>query len=232
LRRPRQQGGFTLAEMLIALAVSALLVSLVYSALRIGMRSWEASQQRVDQVDSMRIGWQFLHQALSGARPISDPLSQDREPLFKGEKDRLVFAADMPSYLGLGGLYVIELLREQQGQQQRLLLRRTLLSEYRQHDLEVRPQQAVLVDELRDVDIAYFGRPAADDLLDWHPAWEGNSALPSLIRIDVQYADGSRWPTLVAHPRLGQRTQVDTLDATEDEIDREEILEDAAEEAL
>ena len=218
----RRQGGFTLAEMLIALAVSALLVSLAYASLRIGMRSWDASSERVEQSDSMRIGWQFLHHALSGARQLGDPLSQNGEALFSGEANRLRFGADMPSHLGLGGLYVIDLrAREHQGKQS-LVLERTLLSEYRQPNTANHPQRAALVDELGSLEIRYFGSEDEDLPPSWHREWHAQDALPALIRIKVRDAAGNNWPVLIAHPRLGQRASISEQELLDLELDSAE----------
>lgn len=207
----RYQRGFTLAEMLIALSVSVLLVALVYSALRIGLRSWDSTREEVAQIDSQRIGWLFLHQALSNARPVADPLATDAAPLFQGDSGGLRFGADMNSYLGLGGLYLVELVREPQGEDTRLLLRRTLLSEYRQRNTENRPQQAVLVDRLGELRIAYYGSEQASAAPAWQSQWHSNEGLPGLVRVDISDADGRRWPTLVAHPRNVQQMAGDKV---------------------
>ena len=205
----KHQRGFTLMEMTIALVVSALLVSLAYGALRIGVRGWEAANTRVDQVDTMRVGWQFLHQALSNTRAVADPLGEHKHTLFDGAAARLKFVADMPSYLGLGGLYVVELIREEDNEGARLLLRRTLLSEYRQKNTKNRPQQAVLVDELQGIDISYFGRLNDAGLAGWQQRWTNQRHLPTLIRIEVRQENGRHWPLLVARPRLGQVKQAE-----------------------
>ena len=55
----RAQRGFTLVEMLVALGIATLLVSLVYGSIRVGQRSARALDRQVEQAEVMRIGWQF-----------------------------------------------------------------------------------------------------------------------------------------------------------------------------
>jgi len=215
MKWPKKQRGFTLLEMIVALAISGLLVTLAYGSLRIGIRSWEASQTRVEQSDAMRIGWQFLQRSLIEAKAVTDPLQNTSNLLFSGTSTTLSFVADMPSHLGLGGLYVIQI-APQGNQDLQLKLSRTLLSEYKQRNTENRPQQAILVDELNHIDIAYYGQLNEKGSAGWHSTWLEQKTLPQLVRLDIKQADGKSWPTLTAHLQLGRGRgiQQNTLDQT------------------
>lgn len=198
----KQQRGFTLAEMIVALAVSALLVSLTYGALRIGIRSWDASQENVDRMDTLRVGWQAVHASLNEAVIRFDPFGEEEGIMFKGEADQLTFTANMPSHLGLGGVYIIELYRDETHAETPFVLRRTLWAEHLQQELENKPQQAQLAEAVEKLIFRYFGTIDEEERPAWHENWNGQSTLPSLIRLDVLLEDGNRWPTLVAHPRI------------------------------
>jgi general secretion pathway protein J len=215
----RRQRGFTLVEMLIALSISVLLVTLVYAALRTGMRSWEATQQQVARSDDQRIGWLFLERTLNQTRPVADPHSDQNTPLFEGHAEALRFVADMPSYLGLGGLYLVELLPESNADGDRLILRRTLMSRYRLQgpDAEDNPQQAVLAPHLGEVRFAYYGTDDNANEPGWRDQWLAQTSLPSLIRIDIRDADGRHWPSLIAHPFNSATLATETDDATGDQ---------------
>lgn len=209
--KPQQRSkGFTLVEMVIAISITALLISLAYGGLRMGIRSYEASREHSDQLDAMRIGWQFMQNALAGARPIADPLQQRPGSLFIGEHNSLTWVADMPSYLGLGGLYVISLEKTQTRPQQ-LLLKRTLLSEYRQRNTANNEQTAILVDDLSEIELRYFGREEAQLPMRWHQSWLDKDTLPSLIEIRINEQNGRVWPLMIAHPRLSEAPE--TLDS-------------------
>lgn len=209
MNRRRAQSGFTLVEMIVALIVVSLLVTLVYGALRTGMRSWEASQEQVEKLNAMRIGWNFIHQALANARQVNDPGADEPGLLFYGEKHRLGFVSDMPSHLGLGGRYLVEILQTEELDQPGLLFKRTLLSDYEQLGQSAPHQQAVLSDQLKTLSFNYFGQKADDDESTWHADWLEQRALPSLVRVNLEEAGGSRWPVLIAQLRFSPNPQME-----------------------
>jgi general secretion pathway protein J len=199
----RRSRGFTLVEMLVALAVASLLVSLVYGAVRVGQRSASALDRQVAQSEVMRIGWQFIHDAVSHAVPALDPARPASRNGFEGGADRLVFVAKMTSYVGTDGLMRISLGREAAGDGDQLLLTRVRLDgEDAAADGEA-IEQAVLVDRLGEFRVEYFGQVERGTAPDWHAFWDNPGQLPNLVRIQVGPADGAPWPVLIAAPQDG-----------------------------
>lgn len=215
MKTVRRQSGFTLVEMIISLTVVSLLVTLVYGALRTGMRSWEASQEQAEKLNTMRIGWNVIHQALSAARQANDPLAEDRRLLFQGESERLRFIADMPSHLGLGGRYIIEIIPSEDAGQASLLFRRTLLNEYEQAGAVAAQQKAVLSDQLQTLTFHYFGYKEGETEAAWHADWLEQNALPTLVRVKIEETAGERWPVLVAQLLYSPNAQLEQSERAE-----------------
>jgi len=199
----RSQRGFTLVEMLVALAIAALLVSLVYGSVRVGQRSVRALDRQLDQTDVMRIGWQFVHSAIAHAGPAADPARTYSRTGFEGTADRLVFIATMPSYVGIEGQMRITLERAESDEGPQLVLTRERLDEDPVPTEESPIEQAVLVDRLEALRIEYFGRTERDTPPSWHDSWDGARRLPNLVRIQVTPSDGPAWPELTAAPQDG-----------------------------
>lgn len=197
----RKFGGFTLVEMLVALSVSALLVSLVYGAVRVGQRSARALGVQTTQAEVMRIGWQFLHDALTQARPVPDPSDPQSRTSFEGMAHTLSFVADMPAYMGLGGLMRITLEIEDTDTGRQLVLSRQRFGTTMQEDSA---ERAVLVEELDTLAITYFGLVKGDGVPDWYGNWDDSQrTLPNLLRISVKPGNGPAWPELIASPMMG-----------------------------
>lgn len=194
--------GFTLVEMLVAIAVSALLVSLVYGAVRIGQRSVNAMNSQTDNTEVMRIGWQFIHDAITRARPASTPDDADDQTGFDGASGGLELVADMPAYVGLGGLMRIGLETVDTDDARQLVLIRQRFDRTGTVD-EPAEQRAVLVDDLAHVRLAYFGQDSVDAAPAWHSSWSGMSNLPNLVAVSVKPRNGREWPLLVARPLTG-----------------------------
>jgi general secretion pathway protein J len=197
------QRGFTLIEMLAALSVASLLVSLVYGAVRIGQRSVSAMDAQIEQSDIMRIGWEFLHNALSRALPMPNPEDEEDNTSFGGTTKVLTFVADMPAYVGAGGLMRITLGIDEASSKSQLVLTRQRYEAYEELSTEQPVQRAVLIEDLDHLEIGYFARLEDDDIASWHDEWLGFDALPNLVRIDVAPAGAKAWPRLVAQPSSG-----------------------------
>lgn len=225
----RSQHGFTLLEILVALSVATLLISLVYGSIRVGHRSALALDRQVEHAESMRIGWQFIHDAVTHAAPSADPARAKSRTGFEGTSDSLVFVARIPDYVGIERTMRVSLRRAAGPGADQLLLTRERMDE------KVTPadgaplEQAVLVDPLDQLRIDYFGRTERGDTPVWHPTWDDPDTLtlPSLIRIKVVPADGATWPVLTAAPQSG--TEPLDEDVLSGEAATTDLLDGAAE---
>jgi general secretion pathway protein J len=198
-----RQRGFTLVEMLIALSVSALLISLTYGAVLVGQRSAQALNTRVVQSEVMRIGWQFISEAITRARPVSNPDEREDRTSFSGSADALSFIANLPAYVGPGGLTRVSLQIDEQDDRRRLVLSRERFPPPPDDEAGDPVTQAVLLDDLAGLQISYLGRSEGEDALGWSSEWLGQPYLPNLIRIEITPTDAPAWPVLIARPLAG-----------------------------
>src|SRR2546423_3458426 len=61
--------GFTLVELLIALALLALISALLYGSLSLSSNSWDRGEQKVEQTIDMRLTEELLRQTLTAQHP-------------------------------------------------------------------------------------------------------------------------------------------------------------------
>jgi prepilin-type N-terminal cleavage/methylation domain-containing protein len=186
--------GLTLLELIVSLSVLGLLCALAYTAVPLGLRSWEAAQVRTNQLDDLRISWRFLHQALTQAKPVSDPDYPSRQILFHGSAQQISFVSATPGEIGPTGLSRITL----QAKPPQLQLR--LQSLKKDQEPESQPYQTVLSDDLQNLDIAYFGRPQQQATSSWHTQWLSGKRLPELVRIRISTRTLGEWPILWIAP--------------------------------
>ena len=62
----------------------------------------------------------------------------------------------------------------------------------------------VLLDDVKSLEFAYFGRGRADAAARWRESWIDEIALPQLVRIRVTFAEGEAraWPEFTIAPRI------------------------------
>jgi len=180
--------GMTLLEVILALAILAVIVVVLVTSLRVGVRAWEAGEERAALQQEIRAVVELLTEALSAAYPYRGRLGGglERVVLFQGEADevRLVTTAppvglDAPAVrfhaVALGpatedGLGVVERLvpaEEPFGKDPRTLLSRVVTG----------------------IRLRYL-----DETGVWQERWDGRTAagLPLAVRVELNLREGAR----------------------------------------
>ena len=187
--------GFTLIEVLLATMLLAAGLALAFATLRSAtalVHRGEAIAQRSERIRSAET---FLRRRLASAQVIAfatDP--QTRQQIrFLGEPQRMRFVSDLPDYLGRGGPYLHDL-NVADG---RLLVSFTLVQGGQAiEEAQARPPEP-LASGLRAARFRYRGIDPEGGLGDWQDRWTTAEVLPVQVAMDIESADGLRWPTLV-----------------------------------
>lgn len=199
--------GFTLLEVMIALVLLSLLLSVLFAGLRLGAQSWDAGQTRVgDAADRAQV-LAFLDRQLTRAEPLFWQHPQGETQLaFEGRRETVAWVATLPAHRGGGGLALLSLEVGRLEGQPSLVLGHQLF-----HPDTLDPgtfeEQEVLLEGVTEITIEYFGPEEGDNRLSWSDTWLDRSELPRLIRLRIEGERGP-WPDLVIAPR--QRPGVET----------------------
>jgi len=202
----RQQAGFTLVELLVAMTLLAFLSITLFGGLRFGARSWEAVVDSSAERDHIVSTQTFLRDRL-GQLTLPGPGGSrqfDDDGRLDGGPERLEFIAPWLSALSLGGLYRFTLRHEDTGNG-RLMLR--------WQPVEADPDaleelgdlagERVLLDGVAAFALSYYGAADEDAEPEWLDQWESPGAPPRLVRVDLAFADARRvWPVFVVAPKF------------------------------
>jgi general secretion pathway protein J len=196
------QGGFTLLEMLVALAVLGLLVVGLNRSVRTGLDLWRAQSRQVGSTAEVDATARTLRTLLASL-PISpgiaaDPAAPPASISFVGTSSQLTFVGDLPTGFGTSRRADI-ILVVRNG---RLMLRWT--PHHHQAGGAREPvTETELMQRVVRLDLAYWDSAAPDSQPGWVGRWDG-PGLPELIRIQLGFADGDirRWPDLLIAPLL------------------------------
>jgi len=197
------EAGFTLVELLVALALFGLLSTALFGSIRLGMAAWTRGTTRADQVDQTLHAQNLLRALIEEAYPLFLPeVPVGGHIDFDGTRHSLDFLAPTPIARGTGGRSRFGLATARNGETAELVLTSTVELDWGERGAQ--PVSTVLLAGVAEVELSYFGATGADRVASWHDAWRGQSALPQLLRIGLRFADGDarRWPELVIIPRI------------------------------
>jgi prepilin-type N-terminal cleavage/methylation domain-containing protein len=91
--------GFTLIELVLALSIVAIMVTMLFGGLRVGVRAWQRGEERATILQHSRSMMQLLEEAFGGTFWYLDMLEQGATTpvlLFKGEANRVYFVTGSP----------------------------------------------------------------------------------------------------------------------------------------
>jgi general secretion pathway protein J len=215
--------GFTLIELLIALVLLVIIVVLLFSSLRLGSRTWESVEAFSERLAEIRLTHQFVERALRQIRSVDIVVDAHKRLLFSGQPHSIEWVAPLAEQAGIPGLYILRLtLLEQDGRQQLLftywLLHpdsfegqgdipawQPLVDDHGSYDglSTAEPYlghglygQQVLLKEVDEFTLAYFGRVQGDQSAAWHDTWVEQRELPLRIRLQMNTV-AQYWPMTV-----------------------------------
>lgn len=190
--------GFSLMEVLAALALLAILLLGVYSGVRSTTLSVSHGSSVIARLDEVRGAREFLRRQLSSATALPWKMRDDNVPVvFEGDGTHLRFVSTLPGYLGKLGPQLVEITLADDGRDGRELEARLSPLPGRQSTVTTGAQDALL-SHVRSIRLRYAARGTSA----WQDRWNEPMTLPGAIEISVVPEEGSdAWPPLVVAPR-------------------------------
>jgi general secretion pathway protein J len=193
--RDARQRGFTLVELLIALAIVGALLAIAFGGLRVALAAWQKGEDRAEAHQHARGVALIVARAIGAAYPYRGTRSEAPESvlLFKGTSTRLEFVTQAPPVpLGAPIAFTALAIEVETGDEPGLTLRERALPNWSPFT----EAKVVLRDpELASVDFKYL-----DDSGAWRETWdaEAERGLPVAVRVTVTPVEGSGAGTLPA----------------------------------
>ncbi len=191
-----EQRGFTLIEILVALALMGLIAVILITSLQIGGHTWQRVTRAVSGTDDIAQAQEILRLRLGALYPDNRSTGDIRQPLFLTSNGAsLEFFGEAPEATVDG------------------ILRYEVGVSAASRSLEIRSwsdkeggsghQSAeTLLPRVASLAVQFWLKPEATPGR-WVDHWDSNK-LPKLIRIDVAFGvnDKRRWPPLYIEPRI------------------------------
>ncbi len=191
----RDERGFTLLDVLVALAVMAFVLAALNQGVRFGLAAWNRQRADIERradVDAVERTLRRLIESL-------DPASRTQPPSIVGDAQRLAFTAELPQAAAGADRHADMQLIVDAGR--RLVLRWTPHRPAARLAPPPAPETVELLGGVDRIDLAYWPRGGTG----WQVRWNSGEP-PALVRLRVVFPekDSRRWPDLVIAPQRGR----------------------------
>jgi len=192
------QKGFTLLELMIALTILGLMITAIFSSLRLGLRAWQKGEERVEQYQRIRVVLEMLETQLRSIYPyrIEDKETKEKFPFFRGEKDSIKFVSSVSfkTEEPMGLCLVWYRVRREDRDLGYAPAKAFLASEelilnediFEEETLEER-EGVELFPEVKHISFQYYGKKKGDEREEWNEKWDAKEekVLPSAVKISI-----------------------------------------------
>ena len=181
MSRWRDRRGFTLVELIIALAIVGALLVVAFGGLRVAVGAWRRGDERVESQQHARSLTLMLARAIGSAYPYTGVRVQGETPVmfFKGEGSRIEFvtqASPFPTPTPVAFTAVVIEVKET-GERPGLVVRQRVLPNYGPF---IDAAIALEDESVTAITLTYLGDNG------WQPEWDPQSegaTLPRAVRI-------------------------------------------------
>jgi prepilin-type N-terminal cleavage/methylation domain-containing protein len=219
----RNKKGFTLIELILALSITALVVGILLSALRMGYRSQEKGDERSEISQRMRVLGDRTSWLLRGAYPYTFTDPDDERylfHLFRGEYDSLEFVTTSVNEYSddiedMTGLKLVRLFVDNEG----LKLRQTIFF-MGDEDWPDEPNEYVIGPNVTGITFEYLNRDEEENEENWEDAWdtEDTNYLPVAVKVMLTFTHKDKdieMPPIIAALRTGGNPELIPKDKRE-----------------
>lgn len=199
----RRTRGFSLMEVLAALALLTIILLGVYSGISTATRIVRSGSQAIERMDDVRSAQSFLRSELAQALVVPFGETDDGDPIvFSGDAKTMRFVAPMPGYLSRLGpeLQTLSLVDDGRG----LFRLEVTLSLLPPDGSDPKPisEPQVLMRGIRKGAFSYRGMNEQNEPGEWQDTWADSPRTPSLARIALDVTGNVAFPSLVAPVRI------------------------------
>lgn len=198
-KKQQASRGFTLLEVLIAVALVSAIFVIVAGALQFSVRAWRASNASITATQDVAFAQSIMRQSLEDAYPR---LAGAGAVEFTGAAESVRFIGQTPNALNAPARAYIDISAEEteNGAENGIAIVIAFRPEFTSDTV-----RETLIDGLSNVSFSYLpprrdGAPEPE----WSDHWTGAARLPALIKVDARFPEGDRraWPPLIIAPQI------------------------------
>lgn len=195
--------GFSLMEVLAALALLSIVLLGVYSGISTASRIVRSGDRAIERMDEVRSAQAYLRSELAQALVMPFDETDNGDPVvFQGTADKLTFVAPMPGYLSRLGPQMQTVALVADGHDGYRLEVSLFLLPPDGSEPKALGEPQVLMRGVRKGAFSYRGVDDQNKPTDWQATWPDARRTPSLVRIALDIDGTTVFPVLVAPLRI------------------------------
>lgn len=169
--------GFTLLELLISVTLIGIMVIILASVLRLGYRSLEAGERKMDNLEHLRACFHVIEAQFLSQIPMTYLEEGEKKFYFEGKSDRLTFSTLFSVWEGGKGVVIVSYKITEEGQGRKALW------------VEEKPmggpegREIKLLDALSDASFAYYYQGPTNEQGQWLEEWRETAFLPRQVKV-------------------------------------------------
>lgn len=210
MRKINQPTGFTLIEVMLAMTLLSIMVTLLFASLQVCAESWNKGEAKIAEVNEKAVVYQFFKRQLPSIRPLWDDFSEqgNRKFSFEGTHNTLQFVSTFPSGAGRKGLQLFEIKYDYRDDG----LIKVNLSPFYPLGGDQKEDEVILIEQVKSLKISYFQKGNINEEGEWESDWLNKEQLPSLIKIKIKLNNDSFWPDMIFALKLSSASPEFSLD--------------------
>jgi general secretion pathway protein J len=216
MRNLKAARGFTLIEVLLAMTLLSVMMTLLFVSLKICAESWEKGEKKIFEVSETAGVVNFFQRHLVMAKPLwNDFTEEERRFSFQGDQQFLQFVSSFPASAGRAGLQLFTVQLVSENRQNAIKVTITPFYPVAEGD-EWLTEEETLIKGVAGFSLAYFGPEEGETESSWLDQWRERDQLPKLVRIKIDLENGVFWPEMNFELKLaGARADALGLDSEE-----------------
>jgi len=179
-----RRSGFTLVEVVVAIAIMMLIAPLAIQGVRTGLETWNRLEQRAEIMDRARTAQRVVRKQISEALPVKRDGADAGEALFfRGSRNDIEFVANLPGHVSGGGLFFNKIQTELVEDEKVLLLSVWPFGRIGGNEPDI--ERIILGKGVESIEISYFGAMSVRARAGWHDYWDNQIHLPQRVRLRI-----------------------------------------------
>ena len=178
----KNEGGFTLLEVLISISLLVIVIALAGMAMRMGLNSVMAGEKKIETMERFRSSLHIVSSQVGSEIPLKEESGEAKKFIFQGSKNALQMPTGYSIWDGLRGYVVVEYQVIEDGKG------KVSLKASENSIGTGRNMETLLFSGLDHISFEYPAKNVmTEDEEKWVEEWKDNKTLPEKIRLNLEY---------------------------------------------